>query len=118
MMVCAFVGIDVLHGGIATHYCESTKVAELERVLINLENVDDIENVLNEFCPKIVSAFSLAAHIDQINKCFSASKVEEILSNLEEDGSDWAKNTIKVSQSYVYATVLEDYQVRKKPKKK
>lgn len=86
-----------MHAGIATHYCDSRKIGDLEQALIDLENVDGIEMVLNEYCPKINSTFSLAKHLDQINRCFSASTVEAILSNLEEDGSDWAKKTIQVS---------------------
>lgn len=89
-------GIDVMHAGIATHYCESVKLTELEQALINLENIDDIGNVLNKFCPKIDSVFSLAAHFEQINRCFDASTVEDILKNLEEDETEWAKQTIKV----------------------
>lgn len=85
-----------MHGGIATHYCDSSKIRKLEKALIDLENVDDVEKVLDEFCPKINSEFSLAKHFDQINRCFSAPTVEGILNNLEEDGTDWAKETIKV----------------------
>lgn len=97
--LCDFLGIDALHGGIATHYCHSTRIPDLEYALTNLKNVDDIEEVLIAFCPKIESKFSLAKHLDQINKCFNASTVEEILSNLENDGTDWAKQTIKVNYS-------------------
>lgn len=86
-----------MHAGIATHFCESTKMPELESALIELQNVCNIERVLNEFCPKMESEFSLAKHMDQINKCFSASTAEGILKNLEEDGSEWAKQTIEVS---------------------
>lgn len=86
-----------MYAGIATHYCDSTKIDELEKALIALENVDDIENVLNEFCPNIESEFSLAKHMEQINKCFSASTVEGILNKLQEDGSEWAQQTIEVS---------------------
>lgn len=91
-------GADVLHAGIATHYCESKQIAELEQALINLEDVNTIEDVLSEFCPKIDSKFSLAEHLDQINECFDASTVEEILEKLEKDGTDWAMQTIKVSR--------------------
>lgn len=89
------VGIDVLHGGIATHYCESVRISQLEQALINLENVNDIEKVLDKYCPKIEAEFSLAKHLPLINKCFSSSTVEDILKNLEIDGSKFAKNTIQ-----------------------
>lgn len=66
-----------------------------------MENTDDIDKVLNEFCPKIESEFSLATHIDQIDKCFDAMTIEDIMRNLEDDGTKWAKQTIEVK--YVYA---------------
>lgn len=86
-----------MHGGIATHYCDSSKIHDLERALIELENMDAVENVLDKFCPKVQSEFSLAKHLDQINRCFGASTVEGILKNLEDDGTQWAEETIKVS---------------------
>lgn len=85
-----------MYAGIATHYCHSSKIVDLEQALINLANVNDIEVVLNDFCPKQKAEFSLSKHLDRINKCFSASTVEEILSRLEDDGTDWARDTIKV----------------------
>lgn len=95
-----FIGIDALHGGIATHYCESTRISELEQALVNLKNADDIENVLNKFCPKIDLEFSLARHLNQINRCFDASTIEAILSNLEKDDTAWARQTIMVNLSH------------------
>lgn len=91
-----------MHSGIATHFCPSDKLQALEQALINLENVDEIERVLNDFCPHVAGEFSLAKYFKQINACFSASSIEEILLNLEMDGSDWAKQTIKVSSMHSF----------------
>lgn len=91
-----------MHGGIATHYCESSRISELEQALINLENVNDIECVLDKFCPKTDLEFSLAKYLPQINKCFSASTIEGILKNLEEEDTEWAKETIKVKAKNIY----------------
>lgn len=90
------LGQDVLHAGIATHYCESAKIPELEKGLLALNNAKDVDDFINEFCPKPKSEFVLSKHLDQINKSFDASSMEEILSNLERDNSEWAKQTIKV----------------------
>lgn len=90
-------GIDTLYAGIATHFCHSEKLHALEKALIDLENVKEVERVLNEFCETGDGEFSLAKYLQQIDTCFSASTIEEILLNLENDGSDWAKQTIKVS---------------------
>lgn len=65
-----------------------------------MENSNDIENVLNEYCPKIESKFSLAPHLDQIDKCFDAMTIEDILRKLQEDNTKWAKQTIEV-KNYV-----------------
>lgn len=86
-----------MYAGIATHFCPSDKIQALEQALINLENANEIERVLNDFCPPMDGEFSLAKYLEQIDTCFSASTIEEILLNLNSDGSDWAKQTIKVS---------------------
>lgn len=89
-------GADVVHAGVATHFCDSAKMAELEKALLNIKNTNQIENVLNDFCFKPKSKFSLTKYLPQINKHFSASSVEGILYSLEQDDSEWAKHTIKV----------------------
>lgn len=90
-----------MHAGIATHFCDSAKIPELEYSLLHLNNPRNVESVINDFCPKIQSEFSLAKNLDQINECFDASSVEEILRKLEYDGSQWAKKTTKVFQYYL-----------------
>lgn len=86
----------MVHAGIATHFCDSAKISDLEYSLLHLNDPRNVENVINDFCPKIQSEFSLAQNLDQINECFDASSVEEILRKLECDGSQWAKKTTKV----------------------
>lgn len=80
----------------ATHYCESNRLPELEKGLLNLQNAKDVDDFLNDFCLKPKSEFILSKHLDQINTVFDASSVEEILSNLEKDNSEWAKQVIRV----------------------
>lgn len=94
----SFLGIDALYGGIATHYCPSERLPLLEEALINLQNVNDVEKVLAEYCPKTDLEFSLAKYLPQINKCFDAPTIEGILKRLEDDGTEWAKQTIKVNK--------------------
>lgn len=87
----------MLHAGLATHYCHSCNLPKIEKALLDSKDNKDIDNVINEFCPKPNSEFILSNRLAQINKCFSASSVEEILSNLEMDDSEWSKETILVS---------------------
>lgn len=86
----------MFHAGIATHYCESAKLPKIEEEL--LKDIRFVGDVMKEFCPKPKSEFTLSKHLDQINKCFNAPSIEEILSNLKKDNSEWAKQTIKVSR--------------------
>lgn len=87
---------DVYHSGIATHFCESSKIPELEHNLLHIENTNDVESLLDDFCPKVHNAeLSLGKNLDQINECFNATSVEEILEKLEKDGSEWALKTLK-----------------------
>lgn len=90
-------GKDVLAVGVATHYCESAKIPQVERALLELKHPDDAGKLLDQLCPvESASEFSLAKHLNQINQCFSAPTIEGILTNLEKDGSDWAQKTIQV----------------------
>ncbi|XP_012535910.1 3-hydroxyisobutyryl-CoA hydrolase, mitochondrial isoform X2 [Monomorium pharaonis] len=88
-------GIDVLLAGIATHFVPSEKLVDLKRDLLMLRDVD-IEPVLNKYQPKLNHEFSLAPHMSQIENCFSASSIEEIIERLKKDNSDWAQKNMKV----------------------
>lgn len=93
-------GRDVLSVGVATHYCDSAKIPELEAAILELKNANEVGKVLDKLCPvDNTSVFSLAKHLDQINKCFAAPTIEGILANLEQDKSDWAEKTIQVSSN-------------------
>lgn len=100
MQIFILKGQDVVHAGIATHFCDSEKIPELEYSLLHLNNPKNVDSVINDFCPIVQSEFSLAKHLDQINECFNASSVEEILRKLECDGSQWAMKTTKVGSSF------------------
>lgn len=89
-------GEDVHKAGIATHFCESSQILELEKALLDIKDVDDVDKVLKSFHKVSDKDFVLTPHLEQINRCFSANSVEEIYSNLERDGSEWAQKTIKV----------------------
>jgi len=89
-------GDDVLKAGIATHYCESSKLHELEDDLLNCPDADEVPDILAKFNNPSKKEFVLQPVIEQINKCFKAECVEEILENLKTDGSEWAKKTHEV----------------------
>lgn len=101
----AFIGQDVLHAGIATHYCESANIPEIEKALLSLSDTTNVDNVINEFCPKPKSEFVLAKHLEQIDKSFNATSVEDILSNLKADNSNWAQQTVKVCNKLLFPVI-------------
>jgi len=73
-----YQGVDVLFAGIATHFVPSEKLTDLKRDL--LHEVDkSILTILNKYQPKLNYKFSLAPHMSQIENCFSAPTVEEII---------------------------------------
>lgn len=89
-------GFDAKKVGLATHYIASHKLDELEKTLAKCKNHMDVEKVLNhlssdnEFRPD-----QLDRILPDIKKCFDGSTVEEIFENLQNEGSDWAANTLK-----------------------
>lgn len=89
-------GVDVLKAGIATHYCESNQLNDLEQALLNCSNEQDINTTLCNFNKSDNSEFSLTPLMEKINHCFSANTVEEILVRLEKDGSKWAEGTMNL----------------------
>ncbi|XP_071566717.1 3-hydroxyisobutyryl-CoA hydrolase, mitochondrial isoform X1 [Temnothorax nylanderi] len=91
-------GVDVLLAGIATHFVPSEKIADLKRDLLTLREIDTekIEPILNKYQPKLNREFSLAPHMSQIENCFSAPSVEEIIERLKNNNSDWAQKNVEV----------------------
>jgi len=86
-------GYDNVLAGIATHFCPSEKIAELEVALLN--NPQEADAIIKSFSAVPENAnFSLTPHLEKIERIFSSETVEEILAKLEQDGSKWAKTTI------------------------
>lgn len=95
-------GRDVLAAGIATHYCASERLGDLELALIECSGPADVERALSMHCAVAADAvadgyqFALAAVRPQIDRCFGAHTVEEIIERLRADGSEWAQQTLKL----------------------
>ncbi|KRT81576.1 hypothetical protein AMK59_6138 [Oryctes borbonicus] len=89
-------GSDVLKAGIGTHYVESKDLKDLETNLLKCRDRKCIDETLNNMCIKNIKEFSLSPNMDTINKCFAGNTMEDIILLLEKDGSDFAKNTIKM----------------------
>lgn len=87
-------GADVLKAGIATHYCDSSVLKDLEGALLHTNSEHDVQEVLKKFSAKDTTPFSLDPVLPKINKCFSADSMEGIFKELQKDGSPWATNTL------------------------
>lgn len=69
----------MLLAGIATHFVLSEKLPDLKQDLLTTE-VPDVKEILNKYQSKdLDQEFCFAPYMSQIDKCFSASSVEEII---------------------------------------
>jgi enoyl-CoA hydratase/carnithine racemase len=89
-------GAANLHAGVATHYVPSDKLDELEEALVAIESPDQVAGVLDRFSQsRSKLPDPMAAQLPQIERCFgNKNSVEEIVSALEADKSEWAEKTL------------------------
>uniref|UniRef100_A0A2I3HYR5 3-hydroxyisobutyryl-CoA hydrolase n=1 Tax=Nomascus leucogenys TaxID=61853 RepID=A0A2I3HYR5_NOMLE len=93
---------DVYRTGIATHFVDSEKLGMLEEDLLALkspskENIAAVlENYHMESKIDEDKSFILEEHMGKINSCFSANTVGQIVENLQQDGSSFALEQLKV----------------------
>ena len=96
-------GRDLFKAGIATHFIPSDKLKSLEDDLLRLEKPDllKIDRILQkhqeQWQDEYRKEFSLKPHIGRINSIFGqAGKVEDIISGLEKDNSEWARKHLEL----------------------
>eukprot|EP00105_Crassostrea_gigas_P015933 XP_011433119.1 PREDICTED: 3-hydroxyisobutyryl-CoA hydrolase, mitochondrial-like isoform X1 [Crassostrea gigas] len=93
-------GRDVLKAGVATHFVQSDKLADLEKSLLAMENAraHDIGEILDKYQSMSTDIpdtdFVLEPHIEEIDRLFNGDTVEEIVHNLKMEGSEWAKKQL------------------------
>lgn len=113
-------GYDNVMAGIATHACPSEKMPQLKEDLLAISDMSELEDILqsyNKLFPK--QPFSLAERIPDINRAFSKSSVEEILSELSSIGGDWCNKQIETLRKMSPASVKVTFrQLREGAKKK
>ena len=83
---------DVKRTGIATHYMDSKVLANFEKELYEMNAQSVLEDLLRKYDEKIVDEFDAS----KILANFNESKLENIISNLEKDASDWSKQQLKL----------------------
>lgn len=95
-------GRDVYTAGIATHFVDYEKLSMLEEDLLALKSPskENIADVLETYHTKSKidqdKPFVLKEHMDKINSWFSANTVEQIIELLQQDGSSFALEQLKV----------------------
>ena len=80
---------DCLALGVATHFVESTKVADLKAALT--AEPEAIDAALVRFATTPTGEPPIAAHRADIDRLFAGDDVEAIVAALAADGSDWAQ---------------------------
>lgn len=95
-------GRHVHKAGVATHFVQQNKIQALEEALLKLSDPDPlaVKYVLDKFQTESTDVpdddFVLRDHMEQINHLFEGQTVEEIMQNLKNDGSDWAKQHLEI----------------------
>tara|TARA_B100001142_G_scaffold273969_1_gene281716 strand:- start:871 stop:1815 length:945 start_codon:yes stop_codon:yes gene_type:complete len=88
---------DSLYLGIATHYVASNMIDELTQTLVDSEfngdAVNQCENILEHYSSNPGSA-PIIEHIEEINRCFTVSSIEEIFEKLKSENTAWSKNIL------------------------
>lgn len=96
-------GADAVHAGLATHFVPRARLPALSAALAK-----DGPSVLADFA-ETLPPFSLADHLDAIERCFTAETVPDIIARLEQADADWAKAALKalraVSPSALFWTL-------------
>ncbi|XP_039269885.2 3-hydroxyisobutyryl-CoA hydrolase, mitochondrial-like [Styela clava] len=94
-------GRDVYKSGIATHMVDSENLPKVEMDLLALENpsTQDIMDLLRRYHLECKTGrerdFILADKLDDINRLFAGDTMEEIFQNLENEGTQWAKQQLE-----------------------
>ncbi len=85
---------DCLAAGIATHACDSDKLADLKSDLLKSDG--DVEAILDAYSAKYSNSktFSLEERMSDISRIFDGkSAVEDIIEDLRTSGGDWGQKT-------------------------
>lgn len=94
---------DIFKAGVATHFVPSVHLNVLEQELLRLETPDiiSIDKILTKYQEQweedYKKEFTLKQFIGRMNTAFGDTQsVEQIIENLNKDGSDWAKKQVEI----------------------
>ena len=93
--------IDTIYIGFGTHFTPLAKLPALADALANMQwdarekPVDQVTSLIEDFAEQPTGESEIAPYREKIDKYFAHSKVEEIVADLQKDGSPWAEETLK-----------------------
>jgi len=91
-------GRDCLHAGLATHAVNKDDISSLEAELSG--NPGQAKQILDDFAKRSTfdaeKEFSLASHLETIDRIFSKPTVEEIVADLGKEESEFAQKALKI----------------------
>lgn len=92
---------DCLYTGVATHFVPHERhkevlaaLCEAERNATTHEDMQTAVTCVLDMFYEEPGAAPLAVQRDAVKRCFSGGSVEEILKNLQDEGGEWAENTL------------------------
>ncbi|ANU07209.1 enoyl-CoA hydratase/isomerase family protein [Paraurantiacibacter namhicola] len=94
-------GAECLWAGLATHYIESEKLAQVKARIV--AQPGDVEAILLEVSSTPPEA-RLAGNAETIDRLFASDTLEEIIAALEADASEWAGKELKAVRAKCPAT--------------
>jgi len=96
-------GRDVYKAGIATRMVHSSQLEQVEKDLVNLDNPtrQDITDLLRKHHMNCQEGrerdyLVLRDYEKYMARCFIADNVQDVIKNLETDGTEWAREVLKV----------------------
>jgi len=96
-------GRDVYKAGVATRMVHSSQLVQVEQDLVNLDNPtrQDITDLLRKHHMNCQEGrdrdyLVLRDYEKYMARCFIADSVDDIFKNLETDGTEWAREVLKV----------------------
>ncbi|XP_022708830.1 3-hydroxyisobutyryl-CoA hydrolase, mitochondrial-like [Varroa jacobsoni] len=90
-------GADLVHAGLVSNFVPSEKFKQLEKDIMNLNDCSEgvIDTAILAYQAP-TGKFSLESHLSEIENCFGANTVEEIVAKLKKTGSDFSKKQLDI----------------------
>eukprot|EP01062_Namystynia_karyoxenos_P058903 TRINITY_DN50359_c0_g1_i1.p1 TRINITY_DN50359_c0_g1~~TRINITY_DN50359_c0_g1_i1.p1 ORF type:complete len:390 (+),score=121.36 TRINITY_DN50359_c0_g1_i1:78-1247(+) len=91
-------GGDLLHAAIGTHYVPRSRLPNLEKALLCAGSASAVGGIIEEHAEprEALPPFSLEPHLDRIAQIFTGASIDDIISDLRSDQTEWTKATLDI----------------------